>query len=182
MNQRDASGTTDPRRAAARGIVVMGVSGAGKSTMGSLLAQALGCPFLDGDDYHPAANIAKMRAGEPLTDADRWPWLDRLGLVLRDTVRTHGQAVMACSALKRAYRDRIARADGIATFYVLLDTDPAELRRRVATRQGHFMAPGLLTSQLDTLERPGADEPAATFDAMAAPDDLLHQVQAWLAG
>jgi gluconokinase len=165
----------------ARGIVVMGVSGAGKSTLGARLALALGYPFLDGDDYHTAANVAKMHAGGALTDADRWPWLDRLGLVLGDAVRARGGAVVACSALKRVYRDRIARGAGVPVRFVLLDADPAELQRRLAARRGHFMAPGLLSSQLDTLERPGADEPAATFDAAAAPDDLLRRVQAWLA-
>jgi gluconokinase len=161
-------------------IVVMGVSGTGKTTLATALSQALGCPMLEGDTYHSAANVAKMRAGEPLTDADRWPWLDHLGAALGDTARTRGRAVAACSALRRVYRERLAQASGLRPAFVLLELDHDAIARRMATRAGHYMPVTLLDSQLATLERPGADERALTLDSTRPPEALVAAVRAWL--
>lgn len=134
-------------------IVVMGVSGAGKSYLGAALARRLGREFIDADDLHPAANKAKMAAGVPLDDADRWPWLD----VVATTAAAHAPVVVACSALRRAYRDRLRAAVADIAF-VELDVAPAELEARLAARRHEFMPASLLTSQLATLEPLGADE------------------------
>ena len=130
----------------------MGVSGCGKTTIGRALAQALGWPFLDADDFHPAANVAKMRAGTPLADDDRWPWLDRLAAEMTAINARDGHAVLGCSALKAAYRDRLARAGDVR--FVYLKGDRATIDLRLAARAGHFMPPALLTSQFATLEEP----------------------------
>jgi gluconokinase len=141
-----------------RPVVVMGVSGSGKTTVGAALADALGLRFVDGDALHPAANVAKMAAGIPLDDVDRWPWLDAIGAVLAEA-----PVVVACSALKRAYRDRLrAAAPGLQL--VFLDGSPALLASRMTARPGHFMPPSLLDSQLATLERPDPNEHALTAD------------------
>jgi gluconokinase len=134
----------------------MGVSGAGKSSVGAALALALGIDFADGDDLHPPENIAKMAAGRPLTDEDRYPWLDRVAAVLVDGARGTGR-VVACSALRRQYRDRI-RAGAPGVRFVFLDGNAELVGRRQAARPGHFMPPSLLASQFATLERPDADE------------------------
>ena len=161
-------------------VVVMGVSGCGKSTLGRDLAGRLGCTLLDGDDFHLHASIAKMRAGEPLTDEDRWPWLDRLGAAIAAGVAKEGQAVAACSALKRRYRDRLRRTAGVPLLFVLPDAGREELARRIAARRGHFMPVSLLDSQLAALERPGADEDALVLDGAHAPDELGAQTLAWI--
>ncbi len=166
-----------------RGIVVMGVSGSGKSTLAAYLSERLGSPLLEGDSFHSPANIAKMRSGHPLDDADRWPWLDRLGAAIGEAALAAGQggfAVAACSALKRVYRERLSAASAAPLAFVLLDTVPAEIARRLATREGHYMPASLLDSQLATLERPGADEHALTLDAGRTPDTLASEVLAWL--
>lgn len=124
------------------------------------LADRLGCAGFEGDSFHGEANVAKMRAGHPLEDTDRWPWLDRLGAAIGEAVRRDGMAVAACSALKRSYRARLERAAGVPLLFVLLDGDRSELARRLAGRTGHYMPPSLLDSQLATLERPAADENA----------------------
>ncbi|WP_062529706.1 gluconokinase [Demequina rhizosphaerae] len=144
-------------------LVVMGPSATGKSTVGAALAAALGVPFVDGDDLHPAANVAKMAAGVPLEDADRWPWLDSVGRTLDDAAGTGG-VVVACSALKRAYRDRI-RAVAPAARFVELAITEEEAVRRSSTRADHFMPPALVASQFATLEVLGGDEPGARVDA-----------------
>lgn len=161
-------------------IVVMGVSGSGKSTLGALLARALHCPFLEGDDFHDEAAVAKMRAGHALVDDDRWPWLDRLGRALEQTAAENGCAVATCSALRRSYRERLIAAAGNGTRFVLLDNDRDELLRRLSDRPGHYMPPSLLDSQLDTLERPGSDEPILALSSSAAPHDLCEAAVAWL--
>jgi gluconokinase len=161
-------------------VVVMGVSGSGKSTLGKLLADSLGCPFLEGDEFHDAAAVEKMRAGYALDDADRWPWLDRLGRALGDAAAANGCAVAACSALRRTYRDRLAAASGGRTRFVLLDNDRDELARRLSHRPGHYMPASLLDSQLDTLERPHADEPVLTLDSSRTPEALCEDAVAWL--
>ena len=143
-------------------VVVMGVSGAGKSAVGIALAQLLEVRFVDADALHPPANVAKMAAGTPLTDADRWPWLDLVGEALVDASETG--LVVACSALKRAYRDRIRAAAPAALFVHLTVPRPA-LDDRVANRPGHFMPASLLDSQLETLEPLGPDEAGCTLDS-----------------
>ena len=161
-------------------IIVMGVSGTGKSTIGHLLAVRLACPFLEGDDFHDTAAVEKMRAGRPLKDEDRWPWLDRLGRALGDAAAANGRAVAACSALRRSYRERLIAAAGGQVRFVLLDNDRAELLRRLSDRPGHYMPPSLLDSQLDTLERPAADEPVLTLHSHRPPDALCAAALAWL--
>lgn len=154
-------------------IVVMGVSGSGKSTVGRRAAEVLGAAFVDGDDLHPAANVAKMASGVPLTDEDRAPWLDAVGRVLADA-RPEGM-VVACSALKRAYRDRI-RALAPATLFAELDGPVEVLAERVTGRPGHFMPPSLLASQLATLEPVEADERGMRLDVAESPDLLAATI------
>lgn len=142
-----------------RAVVVMGVSGSGKSTVGAALAQRGGVPFQDADHLHPRANTAKMAAGEPLTDDDRYPWLDSVG----DWLAAHPGGVMSCSALKRAYRDRLRRHSPSVCFLHLrgrLDVIAA----RLAARPGHFMPASLLQSQFDTLEPLAFDEQGVVID------------------
>jgi carbohydrate kinase (thermoresistant glucokinase family) len=146
----------------ARIIVCMGVSGSGKSVVGSAVARRLHAPFLEGDDYHPAANKDKMRAGIPLTDADRWPWLDALAAALHETAGTKGVVVSACSALKRSYRDRLTERAGEPVLFVYLEGSRELLETRLAGRHHEFMPASLLDSQLATLEPPAADENAIT--------------------
>jgi gluconokinase len=150
-----------------RPVVVMGVSGSGKTTVGAALADALGLPFVDGDSLHPAANVAKMAAGIPLDDADRAPWLEAIGRVL-----AAGPVVVACSALKRVYRDRL-RAAAPALQLVFLDGSPAVLASRMAARPGHFMPTTLLDSQLATLERPEPNEHALTADIVEPVGEIV---------
>lgn len=144
-------------------LVIMGVAGAGKSTLMRALAARLGWAWQDGDDLHPAANVARMARGEPLTDADRAPWLAAIGAWL-DARRAQGHpAILACSALKRAYRDGL-RAGRPGLRFVWLTGEPAVLRRRLADRTGHIAGPDLLASQLATLEPPSPDESVLTVD------------------
>ena len=164
-------------------VIVMGVSGSGKSTFGAALAARLRCSFLEGDDLHSAANVAKMRSGHPLEDADRWPWLDRVAAELRDAATHDGTAIAACSALKRVYRDRLTLAVGMPLFFVFLDVpDHDELTRRLVHRPGHYMPPSLLDSQLAVLERPGADERAITLDAQQPIDRSCTLALDWIVG
>jgi carbohydrate kinase (thermoresistant glucokinase family) len=138
-------------------VVVMGVAGSGKTSVGRHLATALGWTFAEGDDFHPPANLAKMAGGTPLTDADRWPWLDSIGQWIAGEAEENRSAVVTCSALKRRYRDRLrlARPD---LRLVYLRVDREELRRRLAARLEHFFPERLLDSQLQDLEPPQADE------------------------
>lgn len=158
----------------------MGVSGCGKSTLGALLARELDCPFLEGDEFHDAQAVAKMRAGLPLDDNDRWPWLDRLGAAAAEALRSGGQVVAACSALRRPYRERLSAAIAAPTRFVLLDASYDELLRRLTQRAGHYMPASLLDSQLATLERPEADEAVFTLDAALPPDRLCQLARGWL--
>ncbi len=130
----------------------MGVSGCGKTTVGEALASALGWPFLDADDFHPRENVAKMAAGTSLTDEDRWPWLDRVAAELRAILDRGDHAVLACSALKQAYRDRLARAGDIR--FVHLEGDYETIAARLLSRQHRYMPPTLLASQFAALEPP----------------------------
>jgi len=161
-------------------VIVMGVSGSGKSTLAVALAGAIRCPFLEGDEFHSPESVQKMHAGTPLTDDDRWPWLDRLGRAIGASAASDGIAVASCSALKSIYRDRLRTSIAVPTHFVLLDPSRAELERRMAARKGHFMPPTLLTSQLDTLERPQPDEHALTLDGSASTAEACEQVIAWL--
>jgi len=133
-------------------VVVMGVSGSGKSAVGQALATDLGWPFFDADDFHPEANVAKMAAGTPLTDADRWPWLDRLAAEMAAIDGRGQHAVLACSALRQAYRDRISRA--VPVRFVHLTGDHDTIAARVAARSHRYMPATLLASQFATLEAP----------------------------
>ena len=156
-------------------IVMMGVSGSGKSVVGEALAAALGVPYADGDDLHPRANIEKMRAEIPLTDEDRLPWLDRCGGWLAEHEGSGG--VLACSALRRSYRERI-RTHAPAACFVELDVPEPVLRDRLLHRTGHFMPASLLDSQLATLEPLGEDEPGVR---VAVPADASIDTTAALA-
>jgi len=148
-------------------IVVMGVSGAGKSTVGALLAERLGWPFEDGDSFHPPANVAKMRAGTPLTDEDRWPWLRAIAARIGAARAAGAGVVIACSALKQAYRDVLR--DGHADVRFLhLTGEPALIMARQAARTGHYMPASLVASQFATLEQPETE--ADVIDAEVDPD------------
>jgi gluconokinase len=157
-------------------VLVMGVSGSGKSTIGTLLARRLGWPFLDADDVHPAANIAKMTAGIPLTDADRQPWLRTVAAWLARGQGEGEPGVVACSALKRSYRDLLRRAaPGLRVVY--LASDPELLRQRMAHRRGHFFPLALLDTQLRDLEVPGPDEDPIVADAADPPEKIVDSLQ-----
>jgi gluconokinase len=160
----------------ARIIIAMGVASSGKSAVGAAIARRLHAPFHDGDDYHPAANKEKMRAGIPLVDADRWPWLQSLAGALGDTARHKGVAVGACSALKRAYRDFLAEKAGEAILFVFLDGEIEVIRARIAARRHEFMNPALLESQFATLERPSADENAIRVDVSDPVEPIASRV------
>lgn len=156
-------------------IVVMGVSGSGKSTLARLLAARLGWPFAEGDDFHPPSNVAKMAAGIPLTDEDRWPWLEAIRGWMADQARAGHCTVVTCSALRRAYRDVLRKAPGRVLFAHLVGDEPL-LRGRLSHRSGHFMPASLLPSQLATLEPLQPDEDGLPLDASAPPDELANQV------
>jgi gluconokinase len=161
-------------------LIVMGVSGSGKSTIGEKLAQRLGWNYEDGDKFHPASNVAKMSAGQPLTDEDRWPWLQAIANEI-DRVCDAGQhIVIACSALKRAYRDVLMHGRGDVRIIYLKGTEEL-IANRLALRKGHFMPPGLLSSQFKTLEPPDASENpvTASIDAPVETivDDIIHQLR-----
>jgi gluconokinase len=145
-------------------LVIMGVSGAGKSTIGLLLAERLGWQFEEGDSLHPAANVEKMSEGIPLTDEDRWPWLAKVADWIDNRLDTGENGIITCSALKRSYRNVLGRR-GSGVEFVYLAVEVAELTERVEHREDHFMPASLLTSQLNTLEVPTAAEPAIQVDA-----------------
>ncbi len=159
-------------------IVVMGVAGAGKSVIGELLADRLAAPFVEGDRLHPAANVAKMSAGTPLTDADRWPWLDAVGREMRHQAPTGGPVVAACSALKKVYRDALRQAAAAPDLaFVYLRAEASVIAARMNKRQGHFMPPSLLQSQLATLEEPNSqDERAIIIDNAQSPEQVVAQI------
>jgi gluconokinase len=154
----------------------MGVSGSGKSTVGDALAHAIGCRFLDGDSFHSDEAITKMRSGEPLTDSDRWPWLDRLARAIDAEIAECKVTVAACSALRKIYRDRLRDRISAPTCFVLLDVPQEELLHRLSKRSGHYMPPSLLTSQLEALERPTPGEAVMTLDARQPPSLLCNQI------
>lgn len=154
----------------------MGVTGSGKTTVGALLAGRTGGVFLDGDDYHPAENVEKMSSGIPLTDADRWPWLDRLGVEVEAAVAARGSVVLACSALRRAYRDRLSKACAEAPLFLHLNGTRDLIGARMAARRDHYMPVGLLDSQIQTLEPIEADENALVLKIDAPADDIAERI------
>jgi gluconokinase len=155
-------------------IVLMGVSGAGKTTVGKVLAGQLGWTFLEGDDFHPPSNIEKLRRGEPLTDADRRPWLDVLRRRIDDACASGENVVLACSALKHAYRDYLERDEPACVHYVWLNGAPELIEQRLAARKGHFMNPALLGSQFETLEPPAE---AVRVDVTAGPEAIAADIR-----
>lgn len=167
---------SQPRFEPARIIIVMGVSSSGKSAVGAALGRRLHAPFLDGDGYHPPANKEKMRAGIPLVDEDRWPWLETLAKALAEAADQKGVAVGACSALKRAYRDYLIEKAGEPVLFVFLDGDIEVIRKRIEARQHEFMSPKLLDSQFATLERPADDENVLRVDVADPVETIATKV------
>ncbi len=158
-------------------VVVMGVSGSGKSTVAAQLAGRLGLPYVDGDDLHPPSNVAKMHSGVPLDDDDRWPWLDRVAETLNERAAGQGGVILACSALKRIYRDRLRAGTGGRVRFAFLDVSFDEIERRLKQRVHHFMPRQLLQSQFDTLERPGADETdVLTIPATGPAEEIVADI------
>jgi gluconokinase len=155
-------------------IVLMGVSGSGKTTVGERLARALGWTFLDADAYHPAANVAKMHRGIPLTDADRRPWLEALRRRIDTAAATGENVVLACSALKHAYQEYLQAHAPDTLRYVWLSGSEELIRERLARRTGHFMNPNLLHSQFETLESP---EHAVTVDITPSPREIAEAIR-----
>ena len=161
-------------------IVVMGVSGSGKSTVLRALAERLGWPAAEGDEFHPQANIEKMRSGHPLNDEDRWPWLDAIGEWIGEREATGSSALVACSALKRAYRDRL-RAGHPSVWFAQLTLPAQQIAERVAHRTHEYMPASLLGSQLNTFEPLEADEPGAKVPGSGPPQRVVDQLLALLA-
>ena len=161
-------------------VVVMGVTGCGKSAVGTALAKALNVPYIEGDKLHPPENVARMARGEPLTDALREGWLQAVGEQVHAAVESGEGAVAACSALKRIYRDRL-RASEPGMAFIYLDISPETARRRVANRRGHFMPASLVDSQFEALEPPGADENALSISAEKPIAEIVEMARAFLA-
>ncbi len=160
-------------------IVMMGVTASGKTIVGRALSEHLGVAFQEGDDLHPAKNVAKMREGHALTDADRAPWLERVAAWIVQSVAAAQGGVISCSALKRAYRDRLRRADPGLRF-VLLNPSRSVLERRIAARDDHFMPRSLLQSQLDTLELFAADEAGLVINADEEIGAICDKICHWI--
>jgi carbohydrate kinase (thermoresistant glucokinase family) len=160
-------------------LVVMGVSGCGKSTVAALLSERSGWPFKEGDSLHPPANVAKMEAGNPLTDEDRWPWLALIADWIEAQLDAGGNGIVTCSALKRSYREVLNRR-GTGVVFVYLTGKRETLEERMRTRTGHFMPPSMLVSQLETLEEPEADEPSIRVAIEQSPEQIADEVVARL--
>jgi gluconokinase len=159
-------------------VIIFGVSGAGKTTVAKLLAHELGWHFLEADDFHPTANIEKMHAGHPLTDEDRTPWLARLRQQIERSLATLENVVMACSALKRAYRDCLRVSDDVK--FVFLSGDYAVIEKQLHSRHGHFMNAALLQSQFDDLEEPQPEENVLTIELEQTPEQIVERIKAKL--
>jgi gluconokinase len=156
-------------------VVVTGAAGAGKSTVGAAVAARLGCPFLDADDVHPEANVAKMASGTPLAETDRCGWLAVLAAWIDQREQVGQPAVLACSALRRSHRDRLRRGN-VSVLFVHLAVDEATLRERMERRRDHFMPPSLLGNQLAILEPLDPDEPGFAVEAGAAPEQVADAI------
>jgi len=167
--------TSEPRPTA---VVVMGVAGAGKSTVGARLAERLDATFIEGDRFHLPASVDKMAAGIPLADEDRWPWLDAVGREIARQAADGKPVVCACSALKRAYRDRLRASAGLPLAFVHLDGSRELIAGRMAARTGHFFAPSLLDSQFAALEPPGKDEGAIGVDLGLPVEEMVERIEA----
>ncbi len=154
-------------------IIVMGVSGCGKTTAGEALARHFSVPYIEGDALHPASNVAKMASGTPLNDDDRWPWLDKIGAALR---AHQGGAVATCSSLKRIYRERLRETAGGNLRFVFLKCSREVLEVRMRARKGHFMPPSLLASQLATLEDPGGEAGVVTVNGDAGHAEIMSEI------
>ena len=161
-------------------LIVMGVSGCGKSSVGEALAAHFGVPYIEGDAMHPPANIAKMSAGTPLNDDDRWPWLDALSARLKAETAQNGGAVASCSSLKKIYRDRLQAGSGPETRFIFLDCSRNTLERNQSARKGHFMPQSLLDSQLATLEPPYDEARAVIIDGNQPFDAVIQSIVAKL--
>ena len=160
-------------------VILAGVSGSGKTTVGRLLAERLGWPFADGDSFHSAASIEKMTEGIALTDADRWPWLAAIGAWIDERAAGGGSAVVACSALKRAYRDFLRRGrPEVRIVFLAIDRDAA--LTRLQTRRGHFFSAGLLDTQLAAVEPPSPGEDVLVLDGTQSPDQLVDAIMSGL--
>jgi carbohydrate kinase (thermoresistant glucokinase family) len=156
-------------------LVLMGVSGSGKTTVAQVLAERLGWRLVEGDDLHPPANVAKMHSGIPLEDADRWPWLDAIAALIREWRAADGHGLITCSALKKSYRQRLTGGEpGVCFVYLKGSRDL--LGQRLAARRGHFMPASLLDSQFATLQEPEADEPAVVVDVSGDPESIAAEV------
>jgi len=156
-------------------VIIFGVSAAGKTTIGKLLAEELRWRFLEADDFHPRANVEKMRSGRPLTDEDRWPWLERLRGRITSCLAEKKNAVLACSALKRAYRDRLRASDELKL--VFLRGNYALIEKQLRQRRGHFMNPALLKSQFADLEEPEPDEDVLTTELGRTPEEIVKEIK-----
>jgi gluconokinase len=156
-------------------VIVFGVSGAGKTTIGKLLADELGWRFYEADDFHSQANIEKMWRGIPLTDKDRWPWLNKLRALIERCVESGENAVLACSALKRAYREHLRVSEKVK--FVFLRGEYAPIAKQLRRRHGHFMNPALLRSQFADLEEPKPDEDVVTIEPGLTPKRLVEEIK-----
>ena len=161
-------------------LIVMGVSGCGKSSVGEALAAHFSVPYIEGDAMHPPANIAKMTAGTPLNDDDRWPWLDALSARLKREAARNGGAIASCSSLKKIYRDRIQSGSGPETRFIFLDCSQKTLTRNQSARKGHFMPQSLLDSQLATLEPPYDEIRAMVIDGNQPFETVIQSIVAKL--
>ena len=159
-------------------VIIFGVSGSGKTTLGKLLADELGWRFYEADDFHSGANIDKMKRCVPLTDEDRQPWLERLRELIKRTMAAGENAVLACSALKRAYRDRLRTNEEVK--FVFLHGDHALIEKQMRQRRGHFMDAELLRSQFADLEEPQSDEHVLTIELGRIPQELVDEIKAKL--
>ena len=177
----DAAIQAEEREPSPCALVVMGVCGAGKTEIGRRLAEAMGWAFVDADNFHSPANVEKMRAGTPLTDADRWPWLDALAALIQKAAAGQGQIVLACSALARRYRDRLGLPQPFIRL-VHLDDPSGVIRQRMEQRAAHFMPTTLLASQLNLLERPTPDERPIIVDVAGEPETIVRAILAKLDG
>jgi gluconokinase len=168
-----------PRRQRLTSLVLMGVAGSGKSSVMAALGALLGWPALEGDSLHPPANVARMAAGIPLTDADRAPWLDSIGRWIDERVAERQSSIVTCSALRRSYRDALRRGRP-SVWFVHLSAPPQVLAARMTRREGHYMPPSLLDSQLATMEPLAPDEPGSAMETLATPDEIAGLVIASL--